>query len=322
MQSTTKTKHAIDPVSNSRTLDRKILIAERLMVGVAVAVTSAGFFVWGRSAAMQYTDNPMAPLAVGAGVALVAAFVTDFAFCNFLEEVIFQALAVWYPSSSPVAEHGYIKFLRFVRWLVLTAIVAALFYADYNSVYTIRDPLADQARKEATVDVIAKREEVTSRQAQDLAPMRERIAQLRSDIKTASDNASTPELRRLAAKGNQWAIPQVMAAQAKATRKMRVELEQLESAYNKALTAGVATLTTTTVKAEEVNDEINRANNAKKASLAGMFTMFGVGSKTMTVLLRIFLVLSFLTQNPNLDANRDGRIDGRDVTASAGGPLF
>jgi len=37
------------------------------------------------------------------------------------------------------------------------------------------------------------------------------------------------------------------------------------------------------------------------------------------VLFRIFLVISFLAKSPTLDANGDGIVDGRDVTAAAGG---
>lgn len=313
---------AINPQKNSREIDRQVLMAEQVFLFVAVAITSVGFFVWGRSAAAQYIDNQWIQTAIGILAAAASAFVTDFAFRHFLEEVVYQALAAAHPNvQGRVGQPVYFKVLNVVRWLVLTLVVVALFWADWNSVMTIKDPFADSARQRATTDITTATASLSTQLRSASAPMAEQIAALKADIAAAErrTTASNTALVDLARQGNGWATRELEKKKTAATRSSRRELDKLQSAYTNTLSEQSATLVSTTAAIKSDNDAIALENARKRESLSTMFFMFGAGSKLLTVLLRIFLVVSFLSKTPTLDANGDGVIDGRDVTAAAGG---
>lgn len=311
----------INPQKNSRSVDRQMLNAEKIFLLVAVFVTSVGFFVWGSSAAAQYIDNMYAQMAFGLAAALASAYVTDFAFRHFLEEVVFQALAAFHPNvTGRVGEHPYFKVLRIVRWAVLTIVVGLLFWADWNSVQTIKDPFAASAKQRETTDLASASANISASLGSASAPMAEQIKTLRADIadaerRTLSANAS---LVTLANQGNGWAKNQLEAKKKSATRATRKELDRLTATYTNTLAEQSAALTKTTNAINRENEQITLDNATKRQSLSAMFFMFGAGSKLLTVLLRILLVVSFLSKSPNLDANGDGTVDGKDVTAAAG----
>lgn len=312
----------INPQENSRTVDRQVLRAERVFLIVAVAITSIGFFVWGSSVARQFEAPWWLQYLVGGLAAFASAYVTDFAFRHFLEEVVYQGLAFFHPNATGrVEKDPYFKVLNVARWVLLTLVVIALFYADWNSVQTIRDPFAASARQRATTDIATVTATLSKNLSAASTPMAEQIAALKGDIKSAESRtqATNGGLAALASQGNGWAKNQLDQKKAAATRKSRRELEKLQSAYTKTLTEQSATLTNATAAINTENNQIALENDQKKRSLSDMFFMFGAGSKLLTVILRIFLVVSFLSKTPQLDANGDGIVDGKDVTAAARG---
>lgn len=318
MQGTT----VINPQANSRTVDRQVLLAERVFLGVAVIITSIGFFVWGSSAARQFEAPPLLQYVVGVVAALSSAFVTDFAFRHFLEEVVYQGLAFFHPNVTGRGHKAfYFKALDVVRWLLLTLVVGALFYADWNSVQTIRDPFAATARQRATTDIAAATANLSKNLSAASTPMAEQIAALKKDIAATERRAIAANggLAALVKNGNGWASRELEKKKSAATRNSRRELDKLQSAYTSTLADQSAALTASTSALTTENQQISAENDQKKRSLSDMFFMFGAGSKLLTVILRIFLVVSFLSKTPTLDANGDGVIDGRDVTAAASG---
>lgn len=310
----------INPQRNAANVDRQVFYAERLFLIVAVIITSIGFFVWGRSAAAQYTDLPLVQNLVGIGAALASAFVTDFAFRTFLEEVVFQGLAWFHPNvvgrkGSPL----YFRFMAVSRWLLLLVVVLALFAADWYSVQAIRDPFASQARQTEKTDLAATTAALSGEMRSASAPMAEQINTLKKDIAAAErrTTAANGALVSLAANGNGWAANELEKKESAATRASRKELDKLQSAYTTTLANQSAILTSTTDRVSAKNAEIEEENRQKKYTLSGMYFMAGGGCKVLTVILRIFLVVSFLAKTPTLDANGDGVVDGRDVTAAA-----
>lgn len=318
MQGTT----VINPQANSRNIDRQVLLAEKVFLYAAVVITSIGFFVWGRSAAAQFTDITLVQNITGVVAAVLSAYVTDFAFRNFLEEVVYQGLAAFHPNVTGRAEKSiYFKILDVTRWVVLTIVVAALFYADWNSVQTIRDPFAASAKQRETTDIAAASATLSANLSSASAPMAQQIAALRADIAATEKRvtAGNTSLTALIHNNNGWAARELAKKKASATKSSRKELEKLQSAYTKTLSDQSATLTSTTNAISDQNTEITRENTQQKQSISAMYFMFGAGCKALTVLLRIFLVVSFLAKTPTLDANGDGIIDGRDVSAAARG---
>lgn len=312
----------INPQENSRNIDKSILMAENLFIIVAVLVTSAGFFVWGSSAAAQYTDEKWLQIGVGLFAAVASAYVTDFAFRKFLEEVVYQGLAAFHPNVVGRKGRGpYFKILDICRWLLLTIVVGALFYADWNSVQTIRDPFAAQARQRETTDVVAASAALNAELKSAVAPMSGQIASLKSDISAAERRTerANGSLVALATQGNGWAARELEKKKQAATKAQRKELNSLQSAYTKTLSAQSETIGEATRQITARNADTDTENRQKRESLSNMFFMFGAGSKALTVILRIFLVVSFLAKTPTLDANGDGVVDGRDVSAAARG---
>lgn len=313
----------INPQKNSRNVDRQVWLAERVFLMVAILITSVGFFVWGRSAAAQYTDWPLAQTLVGIAAALASAFVTDFAFRSFLEEVVFQGLAWFHPNVINREERSaiYFKALAISRWVLLVLVVGALFLADWYSVQAIRDPFASAAKQTETTDLTAATAALSASMKEATGPMAEQISTLKKDIaaaerRTESTNAS---LAALVAQGNGWAIREMEKKKAAATKAARKQLTALQGSYTEALGRTSATIASSTEQITARNAEIEQENRQKRYTLSGMFFMFGAGSKALTVILRIFLVISFLSKTPTLDVNGDGVVDGRDVTDGARG---
>lgn len=317
-----KNQAVINPQKNSRSIDRHVLFAERLMLGVAVVITSAGFLVWGYNAAGQYTEVFAIKAAFGIMAALMSAMVTDFAFRNFLEEVIFQMLVVFYPKAeNHIEKPGYIKAMAFFRWVILAAIVCLLFYADFISVYTVKDPIAAASKQKEVIDPAKVSAVAAGTMSEQIKPLKQQITALKNEIKLEESRVehSNASLVKLVSQGNNWAPQQLAAKKSAATKAKRANLTKLEDAYTQALSGNSAALATINTQAIQTSQTIIEENNTQKAAMSNLFQLFGIGSKIMTVLFRMFLVVSFLSKNPNLDANGDGQVDGEDVTAAASG---
>lgn len=316
------TTTVINPQKNSANVDRQVWMAERVFLIVAILITSVGFFVWGRSAAAQYTDWAAAQTAFGIVAAIASAFVTDFAFRSFLEEVVFQGLAWFHPHViGRERNQMYFRILAVSRWLLLLVVVGALFLADWYSVQAIRDPFASAAKQTATTDITAANATLASSLKSATAPMAEQLANLKKDIAATERRTETNNtaLKALASQGNGWAVRELEKKKERATRSARKEVVELQSSYTKALSRQTEVMATNNEQITARNAEIEQENRQKRYTLSGMFFMFGAGSKALTVILRIFLVISFLSKTPTLDFNKDGVVDGRDVTDSARG---
>lgn len=343
------TTHAINPIANHNRIDRRVLFAEKVTLWVVILLTSIGFYVWGRSVAQQYTDNPWAQNIIGLIAAVISAFITDVAFREFLEDVIYQFLralkikpgALRIPWAARPPSHSgegpgvgsYTRNLKIFRWLVLTTIVASLFYVDYYSVQTIRNPFASQARQKPTTDIATVTATLNQQTTAATAPiaaqitnLQQQIKQADRDIRSAEANAAAKNkaLRDLIAQGNTWANTELNRKKAQATaphrqhkQNLQTQLDAANQTYNTALANQNATLTAVTTATLQKNQQIETENLQAKYSLSNMYFMLGFGLKALTILFRLFLVVSFLAKNPNLDANQDGTIDGRDVTAAA-----
>lgn len=310
----------INPAENSRKIDLIVLRSERVLIGVSILITSAGFFVFGRSMASLYIDMPWLCTAIGIVCAIIAGFVTDLAFRDLLQDVVYEPLAWLHPYSVKYAEHWYFKILKSAKWVILTTVVIVLFLADYYSVALTRGPLGSEARQTEITDITAVTASVSSQYGAAAAPLAAQIKALKTDIsaaerRTESANAS---LATLAANGNGWAKQQLSKKKAAATKSLKKELEATQSAYTAALNGQVQAVNQTTEAVNRRNATIEADNTAKRQSIETTYFGAGVLLKSLTVLFRIFLVISFLAKSPTLDANGDGTVDGRDVTAAAG----
>jgi chromosome segregation ATPase len=156
---------------------------------------------------------------------------------------------------------------------------------------------------------------------EQIKPLKQQISALKAEIKQEESRVErqNASLVKLVSQGNNWAPSQLAAKKANATKLKRANLTKLEDAYNQALSGNSAALASINTQAIQSSQATIEENNTQKAAMSNLFQLFGVGSKIMTILFRMFLVVSFLSKNPNLDANGDGEVDGEDVTAAAYG---
>jgi hypothetical protein len=218
----------------------------------------------------------------------------------------------------------YFNILGVARWLLLAVVVGSLIFADVYSVQMMRDPFADAAKPKPKTDITAATAALNNQLNSATAPLAEQIKALKKEISTAERRAETSNasLTVLVSNGNGWAAREMEKKKNSATKSARKQLNELQTAYNASLTNNSATISSLTSQLNTENIETEEANRRKKYSLSGMYLVGGVGSKLMTVILRIFLVVSFLSKTPTLDVNNDGVVDGRDVTDSARGGSF
>lgn len=310
----------VDPIVNARTLDGRVLAVETLAKIVAIVITSLGFFVWGASIAAQYGAPEWLQYVVGGLFAGLSAWITDMAFSDFLENSLFQALSFfqfkWYNSST---DWYTAFFLKPLRWVVVTAIVAGLFYADYNSVYTLRSPIANAKEKSERVNFKALDAAQRQRIADQVGPIDREIEQVRKDIAREEKNtlSSNSSLAELSANGNSWARNELQKKVAKATKTDKKRLAKLQENRDKALSSITAAADKERNLAIADDTAAQQADIESKAAISTLFTTWGFGAKLLTILCRLLLVINFLINSPNWDANQDGVIDGADVAAAA-----
>lgn len=312
----------INPIQNSRNIDRHVYLAERFLILVVAFYGSvlAFKFVW--IMAEQYTDLTAVKSIVAIAAAAVAAFVTDFAFRNFLTESVFWPFAIFHPDVRGQITGGdyYFSAIRFLKWLVITGIVGGLFWLDWGTMQNSRVPIASAADGVEQTDIAGETERLNSEMSATLAPMKSRIADLKKEIKAdrAAVERSNPALVALIQKGNSWAKSKLSKLQASATKKKSAELEKMETQYNERVGETTGAITATAAALGVQNESISAQNAALQSSISSTIFLYSGWLKILTVFCRVFLVLSFLSNPRNsLDVNGDGRIDGKDVNAAA-----
>lgn len=312
----------INPIQNSRNIDRHVYLAERFLILVVAFYGSvlAFKFVW--IMAEQYTDLTAVKAIVAIAAAAVAAFVTDFAFRNFLTESVFWPFAIFHPDVRGQITGGdyYFSAIRFLKWLVITGIVGGLFWLDWGTMQNSRAPIAGAADGVEQTDIAGETERLNAEMAATLAPLESRIASLKKEIKAdcAAVERSNPALVALIQNGNNWAKTKLSKLQASATKKKSAELEKLETQYNERVGETTGAITASAAALGVRNESISAQNAALQSSISSTIFLYSGWLKILTVFCRVFLVLSFLSNPRNsLDVNGDGRIDGKDVNAAA-----
>lgn len=320
-----KRRNVINPSENARKVDIMALRAETVFIWVAIAITSIGFFLLGQDTAIKLGAPKWLAFTVGVVAGALSGYVTDYSFRHLLEEVVFQPLAWLHPGSPKAERELFFQIMGGIRWLILATIVTALFVGDWYSVQAVRDPFANQAQEKPTTDVTTFSAALQNQLSAGAAPMAEQIKTLKRDIADAEKRveAGNPGLVSLQKEGNSWAAKELAGKKARATKEMKKDLDVLQKEYNTAISDNTRLLNTETKRIQESNLQINNQNATQRTSLSDLYFYSGAGAKALSVLLRIFLVISFLVKNPTLDANGDGVVDGKDVTAGAGGrPVF
>ncbi len=321
MKEQAKHRNVINPSENARKVDTMALRAETVFIWVAIAITSMGFFLFGQDVALKFGAPGWLAFAIGVVAGVLSGYVTDYSFRHLLEEVVFQPLAWLHPGSPKSERPLFFQIMGGIRWIILTIIVLALFVGDWYSVQAVREPFANQAEEKATTDVTTFSAALTNQLKAGSAPMADQINALKADIAAAEKRVegANPGLVDLKKEGNGWAARELSKMKSSATKEMSKELKTLTASYNSTISENTKLLSAETQRVQLSNLQADGQNATQRASLSNLYFYSGAGAKALSVLLRIFLVISFLVKNPTLDANGDGVVDGADVTAGAGG---
>ena len=311
----------IDPLQNAKRIDKYVLAGERLLVTlVAISGSVLAFqYIW--IIVSGYTDIFAIQLIAAVAAAAAVAFITDFAFRNFLTEAVFWPFALFHPQVwAQIGEsHKYFSVIKFLKWSAITAIVFGLFWLDWGTMQNARNPIAAAQRKIEKTDVGILTGEMTGDMNALLLPIQNRIAQIEKTIKAKEGRveADNPSLMKLVKERNSWALSKIATLKRRATSKDAKELDELNEKYNETLSQTSGVIASAAASKAEENAQIDQINTQNQISLSNTIFLYGGWLKILTVIFRVFLVLSYLANAKNLDVNGDGRIDGQDVTSFA-----
>ena len=314
----------INPYHNRDTTPRNIRLAESGARITATITTSIGAFIWGQDLAARYLPGewditPFLTAAVGIAAGVIMGYLTDFMFGNLLQRVAYDMFAAGHPNVTKWDGPRYFKRLRRAESWLFGLLLVGLFAFDLYTTLIIRDPIADQARADATTDIAAATATVSAAQNSAAAPMAAQLKDLDRRI-TAEERritAANPALQKLAADGNTWARQQIAAKRNRVTKTLRAERDQLTAAYNRTLASQSDQLAATQRQITETNDRTAVTNQRNRNVMAGMYVAFTVIPKILSIILRILMVITFLAYSINFhpDLTGDGIIDYADVEA-------
>jgi hypothetical protein len=253
-------------------------------------------------------------------------------FCVFIS--ISEASLKTFLDYNPVGNFSWFqRSMQVVGWSCMVALIAGMFLFDYYSVDAVRNPVANMVKKESKLNQDSIRQITANREDTRVGAVNVAINGVQADInatrrqikaeKVRAAN-SNQEMKRLADSGNGWAESQIKAAQAKAAAPLQQRLAEQEGlkkelreqqARDLAYKSAVITKSDSTVFA--TNAAIESRNNDLVKGTSTMFIWLGFFAKCIAGLIRVMLVVLFLG-NP-VDANKDGKVDYRDVTSAAAG---
>jgi len=316
----------INPYQNRATTNRNIAMAESVMRFTATVTTSLGSFIWGRSTALQYLPEgwfgaTWIAFIVGLIAAVISAWLTDLMFGQLLQRVCYDLMASRHPNvvkwSSGGGPGGYFKAMRGAERMGFIVVLAGLLVFDAYTTLIIRDPVADQARQQTTVDVEGVRSKIQVESDQRVAALRADAKSKAKEISEAERGvvAANPALVRLKSEGNAWAASELAKKVKKATAPVHKQKADIEAQITATMSTDATYIQSRVSEADAANARANDATQRNRAVFSGMYLAFTVIPKLLSIILRILMVVSFLaySHNFNPDLTGDGIIDYHDV---------
>ena len=312
----------INPYQNTEKTYRAIVVGERIARWMATLITSVGFFAWARDLAIKYIPegwpySHQMGIAAGLLAAMAAAYLTDMMFGELLQKVSFDIIAAKHPNVTKWQGPQFFKKLRQVEKYMFLVLLLGLLSFDLYTSLIIRDPIADSARAEQTIDPDALRAEIAAQNAAEIAALDKAAKEKRSNIAQAEAGAknSNKSLSKLAQEGNTWAQNQINAKAAKATKSEKAQLNTIEETRAAKIAAAATYTEQRLQQVMAANQDAESKTRQNREIMASMYTIFTVVPKLLAMLLRVLMVVSFLaySQQFNPDISGDGIIDYNDV---------
>ncbi len=301
-------KRKFNPMSNSMTVENYAFLAEKVAWIVCMCLTSMGYYAIVARYADSQAWHPFVKAVAGLCAAIAGAFITDVAFRRLLIEGVYQPLAWAHPNSPSLWSSTYFSTIKVVRLITIWAVVVAAVVMDFFSLKFTAQPIE-------TAPIISYKAVTNYPNDDGTAKIGGYISLLKEEIRQteAAVEAANPRLVQLARQGNTWAAKRLAREKQKATKATKGELEKAQRLHTEALQASINSKNeAAALHAKKISSSEQTARN-----LATMYFYGGLFAKGLIVLLNVFLVLSFLERTPNLDVNRDGSVDHRDVREAA-----
>lgn len=203
-------------------------LSKAAAVCFTLSTVSSAVAIW--AGAMAFLDTKFD--ASGSVLASIGVFAAVLYFCYLVDffgiskvgKLFFTEVAAW--SSQAFEKFGALRFIAMGLWAsIFASFFMISFFTSYHGsdiVKSIAAPKADVASFERIGDARQKA------QAQVTAPYEAKREKVEAARKAELANAGTPELRKLARKGDNWANTELLALQAKINKKYDGQLAQID----------------------------------------------------------------------------------------------
>lgn len=324
----------VNPVQDEKLIFKILLACERASIIVVAVVSGVAVAAYGYLLASGYTEWEIVRWATAALLFILATAITDVGVKYFIQKGAFDFFVFFkFEWVKGLRQSAFVRAMQLVAWVCMCALITGMFLFDYYSVDAVRNPVANMVKKESKLNQDSIRQITADREDARVGAVNVAINGVQADInatrrqieaeKVRAAN-SNQKMKRLADSGNGWAKSQIKAAQVKAAAPLQQRLAEQEGlkkelreqqARDLAYKSAVITKSDSTVFA--TNAAIESRNNDLVTGTSTMFIWLGFFAKCIAGLIRVMLVVLFLG-NP-VDANKDGKVDYRDVTSAAAG---
>jgi len=324
----------VNPVQDEKLIFKILLACERASIIVVAVVSGVAVAAYGYLLASGYTEWEIVRWATAALLFILATAITDVGVKYFIQKGAFDFFVFFkFEWVKGLRQSAFVRAMQMVAWVCMCALIAGMFLFDYYSVDAVRNPVANMVKKESKLNQDSIRQITADREDARVGAVTVAINSIQADISATRRQIeaekiraanSNQKMKRLADSGNGWAKSQIKAAQAKAVAPLQQRLAEQEGlkkelreqqARDLAYKSAIITKSDSTVFA--TNAAIENRNNDLVTGTSTMFIWLGFFAKCIAGLIRVMLVVLFLG-NP-VDANKDGKVDYRDVTSAAAG---
>lgn len=325
----------IDPERDEAKMPVLLLWMERSAIFVVAIVSGVAVGVFGYKFAAGYTHWESIRWASAIVMFAIATAITDIGIKYFIQKAVYDLFAVFNPATYRNSRFtGFQRFMQFIAWCCMVAIIVGMFAFDYNSVNSVRYPVANMIKKEQKINRDSIREVVDKQEESRGAATIAAIKAVDSDIRDTKRQIekekarvlnSNAKMKALYDSGNGWAKKQVASQQAKAVSGLNAQLEELyktkqelTKTQSKNLAYRLDIIAKTDNEVMQENAAIAGRNTSLVEGTSSLFIWMGFYAKCIAGVIRVLLVVMFLGSNVK-DYNGDGKVDYEDVNAAAKG---
>ena len=326
----------VDPERDEKQVFKVLLIGERAGVAISAVFSGLAFAAWGWNFAGNLWDNNIFQCAVALVILIGSTYLTDIAIKFIFQKCaydffLFFKLHWW----SGLKGNLFTRFMQLVSFCGLFAVGAAMFALDFFSVDAVKTAVADVVRQDTLINQTAEVAKVDGQEAARVGATLMAIEAAKIDLKTYADQIEKERVRiaskydkgvELYKSNNAWFFDKKLNkafANSNRLKQLNAQIDETNanlSALNKQKVQDIAARSErvgqTSASIAAINALTSTTNQERQDGAKNMTMYLGVGSKAVSIAIRILLVALFLAL-VNKDMNKDGKVDHTDVDAAA-----